>query len=215
MERRQSKAEEAIEKKLFETLDNFQSYEKISTEIDTLKEVWIFDDDIVATGHKLVGYQNEAAKLDDRIREINYNLEQYQESATRSFWSGNGSSFWSIVAEVGNYEKELKSLKKQKEQNDSIQSVIRTDLDNLCLAFEEPKETYWHATHKFRYSKNGQDSKIYTLHFAFDPDVKEILANWEENDPRIMQLMDLLRISFSIPGEEEFIDAVTEDEEIG
>lgn len=92
MERRQSKAEEAIEKKLFETLDNFQSYEKISTEIDTLKEVWIFDDDIVATGHKLVGYQNEAAKLDDRIREINYNLEQYQESATRSFWSGNGSS---------------------------------------------------------------------------------------------------------------------------
>lgn len=212
-ERRKSKAEDVIEKHLFETLDNYQSYEKISTEVDTLQEPWILDKGIMTTGQKLLDCQNENERLNNRIIELNDIIEQYRRSVANSLLSGNGGRFWSIAAEAGSYVDELKSVNKQKEQNDSIQTILQNELDNLCLAFQTPKETYWHVTQKFRYSKDGQDSKIYTLHFVFDPDVKEILSYWEDNDPKVIQLIDLVGISFSIPGEEEFFDAVTEDEE--
>lgn len=64
-DRRKSKAEDAIEKQLFETRDNYQSYEKISTEVDTLQDLWLAHPEIISIAEKLCIVEDNLNTVDD------------------------------------------------------------------------------------------------------------------------------------------------------
>ncbi|MDE6490199.1 MAG: hypothetical protein K2L49_03470, partial [Muribaculaceae bacterium] len=81
-ERRKSKAEDAIEKHLFETLDNYQSYEKISTEVDTLQDLWLAHPEIISFAGKLCYVEDNSEfyeSLSDNLRAMISKLEPAKE----------------------------------------------------------------------------------------------------------------------------------------
>lgn len=79
----------------------------------------------------------------------------------------------------------------------------------MVYSLEMPKKPYWHVTQKFRISEGGQDSKIHFAHYIFDSKMKEIIFSWDENDYRANRLIHTVN-DFA---QDEFFDAVTEDEE--
>lgn len=105
-ERRKAKAEDAIEKHLFETIDNYQSYEKISTEVDTLRDLWMANSDIIALADELCtvnddletveeGYAEMKAKGERIARQLvyrGYSQEWIDLLANRSKWEAKRSS---------------------------------------------------------------------------------------------------------------------------
>lgn len=207
-ERRKSKAEDAIEKHLFETLDNFQGYEKISTEVDTLQDLWLAHPEIISIAEKLRTVEDDlnavnegCAQLDSKIRTLHRQIYRGYSKAELLEWMGDASDL----------RKQMEQLAERKPFLDSIHAGLSDNLNAMVSSLEMPKDPYWHVTQKFRISEDGQDSKIHLAHYIFEPNMKEIIFSWDENDIRAQRLINL--VSGIIIGSNEFFDAVTEDEE--
>lgn len=190
MESRKSKAEDAIEKMLFETMDNFQSYEVISTEIDTLKQIWMTSEKIMSIAKRFMEAKAEGMAFDNQIHRLNETIEGHKRAMTNSFLSGNGRAFWSRAAASAEDEKELKRLLELKENNDSVLCVQLNEISELYNTMDEPEKPYWHIKHKFRYGEHGDETRIHVLHYIFDPKVERVIFSWDEEDLEIQDMIE-------------------------
>ena len=205
-ERRKNKAEDVIEKHLFETIDNYQSYEKISTEVDTLRDLWMTNPDIIALADELCTVNDDLEKIEEGYDRLKSKGNQL----SRQLWTGNASTVWMELLTNGDkWKAQRKQLDENKQILDSIHASISEQIYTMVYSLEMPKKPYWHVTQKFRISEGGQDSKIHFAHYIFDPKMKEIIFSWDENDYRANRLIHTVN-DFA---QDEFFDAVTEDEE--
>lgn len=205
-ERRKAKAEDAIEKHLFETIDNYQSYEKISTEVDTLRDLWMANSDIIALADELCTVKDDLETIEEGYAE----MKAKGERLSRQILTGNSQAAWmEILTNRSKWEAKKKHLDENKQMLDSMHANILDRIYNMLDSIEMPKKLYWHVTQKFRISEDGQDSKIHLAHYIFEPNMKEILFSWDENDYRANRLINIVNDLT----QEEFFDAVTEDEE--
>lgn len=205
-ERRKNKAEDVIEKHLFETIDNYQSYEKISTEVDTLRDLWMANSDIIALADELYTVNDDLEKVEEGLAEMKAKVER---SIRQIVYRGNSQAWIEILSNRSEWEARRKQLDENKQILDSIHASISERIYTMVYSLEMPKKPYWHVTQKFRISENGQDTKIHFAHYIFDPKMKEIIFSWDENDYRVNRLIHIVN-DFA---QEEFFDAVTEDEE--
>lgn len=207
-ERRKSKAEDVIEKHLFETLDNFQGYEKISTEVDTLQDLWLAHPEIISFAGKLCTVEDEINTVDENYAQLNSEIET---TSLQIFRGYQGLELLMLLGKVNDLKKQKEQLAENKLSLDSTYATLSDNLNAMVSSLEMPKDPYWHVTQKFRISEDRQDSKIHLAHYIFEPNMKEIIFSWDENDIRAQRLINL--VSGIIIGSNEFFDAVTEDEE--
>ncbi|MBD5242256.1 MAG: hypothetical protein HDS59_09300 [Barnesiella sp.] len=181
-ERRKNRAEEAIEKQLFESLNNYQSYEKISTEIDTLKEVWMTSEEILSKVQKFMALKAEGMEIEEQIQKVNATVERNKKALFNSFFFGKGD-FMSMAIDADEDNKKLEHLTKLEKENLSVCTALLHEMSELYGAMDIPKEPYWHIKHKFRYSEtNGNETRIYVLHYIFDPSAEKIIFSWDDDD---------------------------------
>lgn len=210
-ERRKSKAEDAIEKHLFEILDNYQSYEKISTEVDTLYDIWLTEPAMLEMGLRYLDAVNNGYDMDSKIERINKKIEGYKASIRRSAWYGNWRAVGLTAFESTDVYNELERATRQKQQNDSVLSDYWSRLNDMHRELLAQENTYWHVRHKFRYSENGQESRIRLVNYIFDRDMKEIIYSWDDDDAQATQMIDLVN---DAKGDLGTMWAVTEDEQV-
>lgn len=187
-ERRISKAEDVIEKHLFETLDNYQSYERISTEVDTLKEIWMTNQEIMALVKQVYEIRDARYEADDELTGLRHKGERM----VRRLYSGDSNAVWDLLANSGNLKDQITQLEEKINKLDSLESVNIAKIYEMYWALKTPEKPYWHVKQKFRYSANGQDSRIYMFNFVCDPDVKEIIYSWEEDSPMALGLFRVI-----------------------
>lgn len=205
-ERRKAKAEDAIEKHLFETIDNYQSYEKISTEVDTLRDLWMANSDIIALADELCTVKDDQEKVEEGLAEMKAKGERI---ARQLIYGGYSQEWIDLLSNRSKWEAKKKQLDENKQMLESMRASLSDRINNMVYSLEIPKKPYWHVTQKFRISEDGQDSKIHLAHYIFEPDMKEIIFSWDENDYRANRLIHTVN-AFT---QDEFFDAVTEDEE--
>ncbi len=192
-ERRKKNAEEIIEKHLFESLDNYKSYEKVSTTVDTLQDLWMVNDELLALADSLQTEYYQYKSIDNELIELNGQLEYNQNSAVNSLFSGSSNSLLNYLNYSSKYEncksKIAKTKKLLQEQTEKIDE-IETRIYKLNKALPNPKKPYWLVTHKYRYSDSGENTRIFTMYFIFDPKVKEILYSWDDGQLGILHMID-------------------------
>lgn len=209
-ERRKSKAEDVIEKHLFETLDNYQSYEKISTEVDTLQDMWLANPEIMAFAGKLCIVEDNINTVDESYAQLDSRINTIHQQIYRGYSSG--LELMQLLGNAADLREQKEELAGRKRSLDSTYAMLSDELKAMVSSLEIPKDPYWIVTQKFRISEDGQDSKIHLAHYIFDPNMKEIILSWDDNDIRVQRLINLMRRS--INGSNEIFEAVTEDEEI-
>lgn len=191
-ERRKKKAEEIIEKHLFETLDNYKSYEKISTDVDTLHDLWMVDKEILALGDSLAYANSEYRYIENEIESLKGQLHHYKNSAINSlFGSSNGVlNYLSYSSKYDNCNSKIAKYRKSLQQQGDKVDDIKTRISDLNKAIVKPEKPYWLVTHKYRYSYSGEDTRIRIMNFIFDPKVKEILYSWDDEQLGILNMID-------------------------
>ena len=176
--RREAKAEDLLQKHLFETLDNYSTYEKIAIEIDTLREYHLSSPDVFNSAKDYLMSYYKSEVHDERVEE----LEKRAKHAAYSVITSNGYNF---LYAMQNYESAEKEFEKAQEYQASMRSattVKKEYLDSVYNSVTVPENPYWHITHKFRYANDGSNARIYVYHYIVDPEVKEIILSWDEND---------------------------------
>lgn len=207
-ERRKSKAEDAIEKHLFETIDNFRSYEKISTEVDTLQDLWLAHPEIISFAGKIRTVEDNMNTVDEGYAQLDSRINAIHQQIYRGY---SKTELLQSLCNASDLREQRDQLAERRLSLDSIHASLTDNLYAMISSLEIPKEPYWHVMQKFRITEDGQDSKIHRAHFIFDPNMNEIIFSWDENDINAQQLINLVsRIAI---GSNEIFDAVTEDEE--
>lgn len=207
-EKRKAKAKDVIEKHLFETLDNYQSYESISLDIDTLNEVWIANRELREYGDELATIINNGVELESQIFEIERKFKTLQKSVADDFLFNSSrfqANFWSNANRISNIKNELDRLNTEKQRNDSLELNLRVVIKEMYESLAIPSKPYWLVTNKFRYSDTGLGTKIHNIYYIFDNEIKEIIFSWDDNDININNSLNFVR-SIVTDYSEDYID---------
>lgn len=189
--RREAKAEDLIRKHLFETLDNYSTYENISIEVDTLREYHLSSPEVLnsAKDYLISVYKSEVH--DERVAD----LKDRCGSAAVSFSISHGDAVYNAMQNYAYASQELEKAQKDQALLRTATATKKEYFDSIYNSVTVPENNYWHITHKFRYADNGSDTRIYTYHYIVDPEVKEIILSWDENDddPYTFETIDYIR----------------------
>lgn len=189
-ERRQSKAEELIEKHLFETLDNFNSHELISVKLDTLRKAWLSSPEMIELGDKYLLAQANYQRLESEISALEDRIKSSQKAAVRSLYSGNGGGFWSQALTIQDIKEKISA---KQDESKVAYIKMRTLGDSLIVnnqRLEKATDFFgWYVTYKFRYTDSSGQPRIYTEYHILNPKLSEIIYSWGEDDyPKIRMI---------------------------
>lgn len=214
-ERRQSKAGDLIKTHLFETLDNFDSHELISVKLDTLKDAWLTNADMIALGEQYIAALEYQKELEYRISVLESRIKSSQQAAISSLFSGNGGGFWSEAYNIQSIKEEVESAKRASVEAYSFYQTIGDSLGvrNQRL-MEATPFAGWLVTYKYRYTDTGGEPRIHTEFHILDPEISTILYSWDEDDHNKKRMINIVNDAIiREPGEWSFELATTPDEE--
>lgn len=171
----QKKAEALVSRHLNTVLNDFKSYEPVSTKVDTLYNLPIWDKGILEKAKKVLFYKKSAAefkgKADDasRLMDIwlldfsSYGEAQYHE-ACNNFYVNSIMSFKQTIDQLNN-------------ERDVVEMSSKLDTD---------EQIGWLITHKFR-SNNAFGSSILTeALFLVDKGFKTVNAMYSNSDSDVL-----------------------------
>ncbi len=189
-ERRQSKAADLIKKHLFATLDNFDSHELISVNLDTLHKVWLASPKMIELGKEYLLTHDNYYQLESEISELEERIKSSQQAAVRSLFNGNGGGFWSQAINIQDIKEKISA----KQADSKIAYIkMRTLGDSLVannLRIENANEfAGWYVTYKFRYADSSGKPRIHTEYHILNPKLSEILYSWDEDDYSKLQMI--------------------------
>ena len=187
-EKRQVIAEDMIRKQMFETLDNYGSYEPVSTIVDTLQSSWMISTELMELARSIVDNENS---LDNSREELNSLKSQLNRSA-RQFYNNlmysNNLGLHSTANKIEHINQQIKQTEKDISELEYIVEELHSQLSKDLLKWQAPADTYWHVIHRARYAETGQDVQLHTVNFLFDPDMKSIIYQWNEGDEDVCRI---------------------------
>lgn len=131
-EHREEKAQTLIQKELFETLPDYESYEMINISVDTLKDVLMASKEAISLTKKYGDINNEVTDIENEIKELKSKISSAKGRGQKMFFSGNYHilELTSLVDRVNAMENELS-------QKQSVINVILSKSDSknrrICL----------------------------------------------------------------------------------
>lgn len=215
-ERRKSKAEELIKKQLFETLDNYQSCELISVELDSIdvfQEAWMTNPEFFEIGKELASLYEARNQIDGEISELTSRKNRLANEASNSFLFRRSAGFWNYVNSASQCQNRIEELSKTRDDLNTHVTVLSDSIGNMFKPMDRDKFYGWHGSCRLRYADSGNETRIHTHHYIFDPKVGKIYLSWDEEDAQSVRVVNAVTdaIIYSL-GEEPFLNAVTEDE---
>lgn len=182
---RKSKAEDVIKQDLFETLPDFDSYQSISLELDTIKEDWLSIPGIIDIAWDYKSACDMVNEINNELQSREQKLANVQEEMKNGFWSGQinfGEAYNKYATRLVDMDKNIESIKRQREQINShvtsMSNIIKSKYDSIP---DKGKFQGWHATHKFRTKDMMGNPFISTRHYYLSPDLTQIIIRWDED----------------------------------
>lgn len=188
---RADKAQSLISEFLNKELPDFDSYEVVSTELDSLPDNLLFcdtilhgiDDLMTAYNDINVSYYNKVG-LENEIETIRENVKR---RFTRNFWSGNEwlltpenfqdtERIEQLQQEISTLDSEISSKKRHVDKMAvDLQKLIKENLDTVNF-------TGYSVCHKFRAKDTSGNMQLDTRFFIIDKDFKKITPIAEDED---------------------------------
>lgn len=187
---KEDKALALIDKQMFSSLYDYESYQPIGTQIDSAFNVVEYNDEIIALG---ILISDDMAKLNDELKET--------KNAKRdmNIWSDSYSSYGrSEYDEAKNKMKEHWENAKRYGQKVFLEmGMIREKATELDGTFRG-----WKVTHKFRCKTKGGNPTLGTYIYIVDKDVKKILYYEDTEDEDIISAKKFIREAIGLTEEQ-------------
>lgn len=188
---RVDKAQSLISEFLNKELPDFDSYEVVSTELDSLPDNLLFCDTILHGIDDLMTAYNDINVLGYNKQSLENEVETIRENAkrrfTRNFWSGNE---WLITPENIEDTERIKQLQQQISEFESEISFGKKHVDRMAIDLQKLIKgkldtinfTGYSVCHKFRAKDTSGNMQLDTRFFIIDKDFKKITPIAEDED---------------------------------
>lgn len=188
---RVEKTQSLISDYLNEELPDIDSYEVVSTELDSLPNNLLFCDTILHGIDNLMTAYNDINVSYCNKESLENEIEAIRENAkrrfTRNFWSGNE---WLITPENIEDTERIKQLQQQISEFESEISFGKKHVDRMAIDLQKLiKEkldtvnfTGYRVIHKFRAKDTSGNMQLDTRFFIIDKDFKKITPIAEDED---------------------------------
>lgn len=177
---KEKKALKLIDKEMFSTLYDYDSYQPVETKIDSAFTSIYMDSTIRVHATKIIAIQSLLEESKKNIDEALSTAQMWQDS-----YSAYGrQKFLTAKEETSKCIKEMEaSLQLWRESNDTIAMNIKTF---------KPEFQGWQATHKFRCKSKGGNSLLSTHIYVFDPQMKRIIYSYDTEDENLKKAHDII-----------------------
>lgn len=192
-ERRQSKAKDLIQKHLFETLDDYDSHQFVSIEVDTLKELWLSNPRMMELADEYSNSHIEQNRLEYRISNLNGEIKSTSNKGLKSIMDGDGYKFWELDKKYDNLKAELKAVKRQAEENQKYINSLQDSIikhNQAMLSTDGIKG--WKVVYKYRCTDSAGDTGLHTEHYIIDPEFSEITFIWDDDDSGVEEKISMI-----------------------
>lgn len=207
---RVDKAQSLISESLNNELPDFDSYEVVSTELDSLPNNLLFCDTILHGIDELMTAYNDINVMDYNKQSLENEIETIRENAkrrfTRNFWSGNE---WLITPENFRDTERIKQLQQKISNLEGNISSQKKHVDRMALdlrqLIKERLDTVnfagYRITHKFRAKDTSGNMQLESRFFVVDKDFKQLspIGDNEDKFPSavVQQVLSLDSVSGS------------------
>lgn len=178
---KEDKALALIDKQMFSSLYDYESYQPVDTQIDSAFNVAEYDNEIIALGMLTSEAMDKSQKELDEVKSA---------QRTMNIWSDSYSSYGR-----SNY---YEAKDEMKEHLQKANEYFKQAAIEMGMIREKAKEfdgafCGWKVTHKFRCKTKGGNSTLGTYVYIFDKDVKEILYHEDTDDDDIASAKGIIK----------------------
>ena len=199
---KEDKALALIDKQMFSSLYDYESYQPVETQIDSAFNCAEFNEGVITlamiAADDFDEFNDENDEMQDALRSMRLWSDSYS--------SYGRSEFRDAKEEAEEHLQNIKDLAKSLAQE---MTGIRAQIDSLDNQF-----CGWKVTHKFRCKTKGGNSTLGTYIYIFDKDVKNILYKEDTEDEDLMKAKVIINEIAEMPDESfaEFIQKFNFDE---
>ena len=187
---KEDKALALIDKQMFSSLYDYESYQPVETQLDSAFNVAEYNEEILALGLLV---SDDMDEVNDEIKEM--------KSAQRSMniWSDSYSSYGR-----SEYYEARDAMKEHWEKAKTYGQKVALEMGMIREKAKEFDGSFcgWKVTHKFRCKTKGGNSTLGTYVYIFDRDVKEILYYEDTEDEDIVSAKKLIKEAIEMTEEE-------------
>lgn len=187
---KEDKALALIDKQMFSSLYDYESYQPVETQLDSAFNVAEYNEEILALGLLV---SDDMDEVNDEIKEM--------KSAQRSMniWSDSYSSYGR-----SEYYEARDEMKEHWEKAKTYGQKVALEMGMIREKAKEFDGSFcgWKVTHKFRCKTKGGNSTLGTYVYIFDRDVKEILYYEDTEDEDIVSAKKLIKEAIEMTEEE-------------
>ena len=191
-ESRKEKAEDLIKQDLFETLPDYNSYELVSIEMDTIKEPWVLIPGIFDLAKEYQQAFAEEGNAKIRYNELLDKKERLKDRAFRTYMSSDLFGLMKIGNEMEQLDNEIANADSQWAEAVDRAGSLYDELTDKIAKNTSEDFAGWNVTHKFRANNDEGVSQLYCYHYYISPDMKRIIVKWADDDEDIPQLFNLM-----------------------
>lgn len=173
---KEDKALELIDKEMFQTLYDYDSYQPVETKLDSAFTQYLMDDEIRANAIDLAALSELRKEYEEEADEAETTMEIWEDSyySRDRYYKAKKEFVEATVKRIECMSKELNSMK-------SLYKGISEFEKEFCG---------WEVTHKFRCKSKGGSSLLTTYHYIVDEKVENIIYQWDEEDEDYMDLVE-------------------------
>lgn len=191
-ESRKEKAEDLIKQDLFETLPDYNSYELVSIEMDTIKEPWVLIPGIFDLAKEYQQAFAEEGNAKIRYNELLDKKERLKDRAFRTYMSSDLFGLMKIGNEMEQLDNEIANADSQWAEAVDRAGSLYDELTDKIAKNTSEDFAGWDVTHKFRAKDTDGVMQLYCYHYYISPDFKRVILKWEEGEEEIPQLLNLM-----------------------
>lgn len=177
-----SNAESIIKNFMYQSIPDFDSYEVVSTMVDSLYDCPELHADIVDLTHQYADISQQRVAMEDNVYTLE-NSEPVTEREKIRFLQSqlSGYEILAISSRIQKHKQRLSDARRKltdlKEMEDSIQTLIQAKTDSI----DTKKFIGYKAIQKYRVSNNGV--KVFATHcFIIDKNFDKIITDWVIDD---------------------------------
>lgn len=165
---KEDKALELIDKEMFQTLYDYDSYQPVETKIDSAFTTYLMDDSISGIAADISVLRKLREEASEEAESAESELDIWADSYyTRDrFIKAKNEYVDAKLRELGYLEREIDEMK-------LLFAYVLNFKSEYCG---------WEVTHKFRCKSKGGTSLLTTYHYIINENVDSILYYWDEED---------------------------------
>lgn len=193
---RQKKAEDLISKMLFESLPDFESYQNVSLQIDTLDVSVLLNTLLYEYAEEYQNITMNHYLLQSELSDLENKEANLKKKGQNQFWFGHmdGYDLIRYGQQFDNIKTQKENLKYQLKDNELSQANIISQVADLVNENITKKEAIagWKVYHKFRAKDETGVTQLYNMVYLITPDMKAIKYKYDEEDVNNIILMNTI-----------------------